>query len=280
MRFSVRGLMTLVVILGGALGWVVHLAHIQRDAVAEIERAGGGVMYNWQYVNGLRDDAGKPPWPKWLVDLVGVDYLGSAVHAVFCGEECRDELLAGIGSLSRLDRLNLDGAGVSGAGFVHLERLGRLQILELGGSDVGDADLRHLAGLTSLKQLYLNATKIGDAGVAHLEGLRGLEWLYLAGTQVSDVGLIHLRGLGRLQVLNLINTRVSDAGLEHLKTLPDLQYLYLGGTQVTDAGLKHLEAMTSLRVLDLNNDEAPPPKVTRAAAKELQHALPNLTIEF
>ena len=34
LRISVRGLMALVLIVGGGLGWVIHRAHVQRDAVA------------------------------------------------------------------------------------------------------------------------------------------------------------------------------------------------------------------------------------------------------
>ena len=39
LRISVRGLMALVLIVGGGLGWVIHRAHVQRDAVAAIQSA-------------------------------------------------------------------------------------------------------------------------------------------------------------------------------------------------------------------------------------------------
>ncbi len=42
-RLSVRALMVLVLVCGGWLGWVVHRARVQKDAVAAIERAGGGI---------------------------------------------------------------------------------------------------------------------------------------------------------------------------------------------------------------------------------------------
>jgi hypothetical protein len=41
LRFSVRGLIVLVLVIGAALGWFVRGARTQRDAVAAIERAGG-----------------------------------------------------------------------------------------------------------------------------------------------------------------------------------------------------------------------------------------------
>ena len=43
LRFSVRGLIIVVLVIGGWLGWIVRSAHIQRDAVATIENSRGHV---------------------------------------------------------------------------------------------------------------------------------------------------------------------------------------------------------------------------------------------
>jgi hypothetical protein len=48
LRMSVRTLMIVVFLLGGGLGWVVHLANVQRDAIAAIRSGGGDTTYNWQ----------------------------------------------------------------------------------------------------------------------------------------------------------------------------------------------------------------------------------------
>ncbi len=48
LRTSVRGLCVLVLAIGAGLGWVVHQAHDQRDAVAAIKGVGGSVFYDWQ----------------------------------------------------------------------------------------------------------------------------------------------------------------------------------------------------------------------------------------
>ena len=47
-RFSVRGMIVVVLLVGGSLGWFVRSARIQREAVAAIEKAGGGVSYDWE----------------------------------------------------------------------------------------------------------------------------------------------------------------------------------------------------------------------------------------
>ena len=39
--------------LGGRLGWIVHRAKIQRDAVAAIQRAGGSAFYEWDFRDGV-----------------------------------------------------------------------------------------------------------------------------------------------------------------------------------------------------------------------------------
>lgn len=70
---------------------------------------------------------------------------------------------------------------------------------------------------------------------------------------------------------------VTDDDLQHLKELKELkslQRLHLNNTNVTDAGLEHLKGLTNLRYLDLRGTNA-----TDEGVKELQHALPNCTIE-
>ena len=93
MRFSVRRLIVLVLVVGAALGWIVRGARIQREAVSEIRRAGGTVKYNWDESNGMFIASHKPWAPGWLVNLVGVDYFGH-VTTVGIGEptdaDCAD----------------------------------------------------------------------------------------------------------------------------------------------------------------------------------------------
>ena len=45
-RFSVRGLISVVLLIGIGLDWWIHRARVQRDAVAAIRRAHGSVRYN------------------------------------------------------------------------------------------------------------------------------------------------------------------------------------------------------------------------------------------
>jgi hypothetical protein len=51
LRFSVRGKIVAVLLIGGWLGWMVHIARIQREAVVSIGRAGGVVKHDWEWNN-------------------------------------------------------------------------------------------------------------------------------------------------------------------------------------------------------------------------------------
>jgi internalin A len=75
LRFSTRGLIVLVLLIGSWLGWIIRSARIQREAVAAIERAGGSVQYR------SAETKSRSWWPKPLVDRLGVDYFDHVVGA-------------------------------------------------------------------------------------------------------------------------------------------------------------------------------------------------------
>jgi hypothetical protein len=48
LRFSVRGMIVVVLVSGGWLGWIVRSARIQREAVAGIRNAKSRVSSDWE----------------------------------------------------------------------------------------------------------------------------------------------------------------------------------------------------------------------------------------
>jgi hypothetical protein len=108
LRFSVRGLIVAVLAIGGSLGWMVHCARIQREAVAAIERVGGTIRYNWESKNGKLISKRKPNAPGFLVDFVGADFFGH-VTDVKLSAIATDAILVHVGRLSRLKRLDISG---------------------------------------------------------------------------------------------------------------------------------------------------------------------------
>ena len=172
LRFSVRGLIVFVLVIGAGLGWIVREAQIQRDAVVAIKNAGGSVGYDWEYgAKGYVVGANHPWAPRWLVDLIGVDYFG---HATYVGFPLHRRAAATDATLAEVGRLT------------------RLQRLDVFSSSVTDAGLAHLKGLTKLSVLLLADTQVTDAGLAHMKGLTKLNYLDLAGTQVTDAGVREL----------------------------------------------------------------------------------------
>ena len=106
LRFSVRGLVVLVLVIGAGLGWIVRSARIQRQAVAVIEKVGGHVMYDWEWSNGKENPGAKPWAPKRLTDFVGVDYFGHVTSVELNGAAAAtDAAMAQVGHLTRLQDL-------------------------------------------------------------------------------------------------------------------------------------------------------------------------------
>jgi internalin A len=171
LRFSVRGLIVLVLVIGAGLGRIVHDAHVQRDAVAAIRRAGGEVEYDCYWSNGSRVLGGEPRAPRWLIDLIGGDYFHHITKVEFLTpSSATDAKLAHVGRLSRLQLLSANySPSVSNAGLAHLTRLTNLTFLWLDDTQVTDAGLAHLKGLSKLTQLNLHGSQVTDAGVNELQ---------------------------------------------------------------------------------------------------------------
>jgi hypothetical protein len=250
LRFSVRGLIVVVMVIGVGLGWIVRQAHVQRDAVAAIKLDGGEVLYDWEWSNGNYSPGGKPWAPGWFVDLLGVDYFGHVASVRLSPmATAPDAGIAHVRGLTRLEHLALIATSVSDDGLAHLKGLTRLSLLTLAGTSITDSGLTHLKGMASLDLLDLSDTRITDGGLGSLKMLTNLSTVYVNDTQVSDDGLVHLKALANLSELWLEGSRVSDLGLARLKGLTKLSRLYVQRTQVTDAGVNTLKwALPGLRV--------------------------------
>jgi hypothetical protein len=187
-RLSLRALMFIVMLIAIWFGRYAISVRIQRDAVAAITQAGGSVTYDWEWGTSFNPDIidpnEKPRAPKWLANLIGVDYVANVVSVNLSTPSAKDANKADDATLA------------------HVGRLGRLENLNLAGTAVTDAGMAHLKGLTSLRDLNLWNIQVGGAGLAHLKGLTNLRMLPLVGTRVTDDGVLELkRALPWLQIL-------------------------------------------------------------------------------
>jgi hypothetical protein len=195
-RLSIRALIVLVLVLGAGLGYFVLGARDQRDTVAAIRRAGGSVVYSWQWKDGRYDPSGKPILPGWLLDALGPEVFYGVKQVDLRGEQKEgsdDSLMARVGRLRDLERLYLNGR-----------------------KDVTDAGLAHLRGLTGLRELDLRLTGASGAGLKHLEAMTRLEDLELPfeATRITDAGITGLTGLKSCRQIAIGKTQVSDGGIE------------------------------------------------------------------
>ena len=79
LTFSVRGLIALVLVIGLGLGWIVRNAHIQRDAVAAIRKAGGEVWYDFDPKDQVFAWYELSGWKKQIGESIGIDYVAHVV---------------------------------------------------------------------------------------------------------------------------------------------------------------------------------------------------------
>ena len=64
---SLRGLLLLILAIALWLGWIVQKARQQREAVAALQKFGGFVHYDWEFVDGpVKVPRGNSLWmPSW-----------------------------------------------------------------------------------------------------------------------------------------------------------------------------------------------------------------------
>lgn len=203
----------------------------------------------------------------------------------------------------KIERWQIGGSAVTGAGLAHLRTLTGLK--ELGLYGVREADAAGLAVVAALPKLTRLSIGVGhemlpetapgrmpvifQPGVpsaAAFEGLAGaaaIKELWV--TNATDDHLVPVGKMATLEELKLDwqtttwrdGTKrppagvLTDAGLAHLKGAPRLRFLDASGCLVTDAGMAHLAAFPALTELKLYAAAGATP-LTDAGAEALARA--------
>jgi hypothetical protein len=228
LRFSVRGMIVVVLVIAAWLGWLVRSARIQREAVAAIERDRGLVRYNGERFLldaglGAHDFRQEETWaPRWLVGLIGIDYFYH-VTTVHLSQLPGGTEMVSVGRLCSIEELNLSAGSTEDGDLANLKGLVRLSSLDVSFTPTTDAGLVHMMYLGELSRVSLCRTRVTDAGLRNLKTLKKLTEIDLRLTQITDAGLVHLHALTKLSRLDLRRTHVTNAGVKKLqRALPSL----------------------------------------------------------
>src|SRR5690349_20428401 len=83
-RFKLRTLLLAITALGVWMGLYVMPARRQAEAVAEVRKLGGWVLYDFEFDPTVPDTSRKPNAqsrvPRWLLDRAGLDLFHSVVR--------------------------------------------------------------------------------------------------------------------------------------------------------------------------------------------------------
>ena len=115
-----RALVIAVILVGGGLGWWVRSVRIQREAVEAIQRVGGYVTYDWAYKDGEIFENSGPPWPRWVVEIVGTDCF-SNVTRISLENVQFDRALDSVRHFSQLEDLGVSAHKITDRDLACLE---------------------------------------------------------------------------------------------------------------------------------------------------------------
>jgi hypothetical protein len=303
---SLRGLLLLIFGIALLLGWIANKARQQREAVAALQKFGGFVHYDWEFVDGRVKvprgnllwkptwgtlTPGRKPWaPDWMRRALGDKCFQSIAHvslfvdiqkgladASWVSMGAADLALRKLATQTSVRTLQIGGQQVTDENLSYVGHMTGLEELSIGwAGHLTDKGFLHLAGLKRLRILEVGMSKMTDASLDAIGQLTNLEELRIGGEEFSDRGVRKLRGLTRLKYLSLgaRSHGISDASLVFLQSMPELEHLDLLGWHVSDDGIATLRERKNLKTIYIGPS---PRNVDRR--KKLQGLLPGVTIE-
>jgi hypothetical protein len=215
LRFSLRGLVVLTILIAIPLAWKVNQVSSERRSEAQLRQAGAVIERS-------------TPWgPAWLAALVGQDYL-SHVESVqmapttadmFPIDEFEpsslpattDEHLAAIASLPHVRAVTLRGGQITSEGLRQLAGLPRLTQFELDEGELDEQGWKAIAemrGLVVLEVVTRNSR--GWKAVLELEKLKLLHVVCYRGER-PDLDEVESAIRARMKELVELNLTIYDA---------------------------------------------------------------------
>jgi len=223
-QFGLGSLLALVTVFAVWLGWHMNRVHAQRALVGRVNERGRNVTYDIQ----IQKRDGKSPYPDWIVQALGIDFLHRVTVVFLHDIEFNDQDLLLVSHVPSIECLSLVDAQISNDGMKHLSRLKHLRSLELKVPGIDDDGLKYLACHTKLQELWLTRTNVTNDGLVYLRDMTELKSLVLDDTRITDAAIKHLKQLKNLNFISVSRTQISPEGIEELKAaLPNAEIIKL-----------------------------------------------------
>lgn len=199
--------MSALVCLGLLARWAERLYEHHR-AVRLVKSLGGEVRYDYQYSfelnpDGNFDAAATDPnrVRRWLSGLCGDEWFHEVRYVSLNQTRAGDDDLRQLAVFSQLQRLELSGTRVTGAGFASFQNLNRLEYVDLSGTRLTPAGLESLSRNGSIRRLNLwgiDPSQEHVDVVLQFEQLEFVEWDILWGEHVHQAERLQERFPGIL----------------------------------------------------------------------------------
>jgi len=232
-RFSLRSLAILFATICIWTAWFANRVFEQRRAIQWVEQNGGYAGYDFELDKRLVwFDHPKPPGPRWIRELIGIDWFASITYVSLM--HCEINNISPLANLTNLVILDLNSTSVED--ISPIENMSSLKVLYLTNTRV--SDLEPLTELRRLEVLYLSKTPIADVSPLVRQNHLGL--LSLDGTHVEDISALSL--LPKLQELHLSRTPISD--ISSLPKFPMLEIVEMYDTNVSPEDIRSVQEQT------------------------------------
>ena len=219
-----------------------------RGVLVELYNATDGA--NW--TDNTNWNSSAPLWEWYGVNTDGA----GRVTGLHLGEnQLSGTIPASLGSLTRLEYLDLFRNQLSGSIPSSLGSLTRLRQLNLDGNRLTGSIPRSLGDLTRLANLWLSGNELSGTIPESLGGLARLENLGLGGNELSGPIPSSLGSLAELQDLGLDRNSLSGSIPSSLGSLTRLENLDLYGNSVSGPIPASLGSLVRLRSLGLGGNQ-------------------------
>jgi len=235
------------------------LTALQREAIAQIERAGGKV-HHASYANiGLTDTIGPvhrvelPFWNdqflEWASQFPTIGYISIDADN---RDQVTDEGLRFIGRIEQLAGLTIRSGAVSDVGLNHLANLRNLERLWLACPRITGIDVKPFAVTTTLQSLTLECMNLQRVDFLDVSQMTRLRSVHLQCPKLDREQLVAMLRAENLTELGLERMTISGMPWEEIDTAPKVRELFLQGCELDEAAWRHLATWPRLRQLYLD----------------------------